>query len=188
MRVVWLTLLIVALASACSSASTTKGTPGAAPSSTAAADGSTTPDATPSAAAKVSPSPAIGTAIAVGTVVPIAAAGVDPAVAEEISVTIRHQIEALNAGKLDELYDLYSRCAKKQVTKEKLAFGRAATGTLTLLGINVLAANDRTAFVQIETQSLIFVGNQNHFKSKTNLVREDGVWKVDATNPAECGR
>ena len=182
MRYVWPTLLIVLLTSACSSGSTKKATPSAAPSPTAVAGGATTPGAT------ASPTAAIGTAVVSGTVVPSAAPGIDPAIVEALSATIHHQIEALNAGKLDELYGLYSKCAKNTVTKDQLAFGKSATGRLTLLSISVVRADAQTALVGIETRSQIFVGNQNHFRSQSSFVLEDGNWKFDAQNPASCGR
>ncbi len=189
-RYVLSALLIMLLASACSSGSAKKGTPSAVASTTAVLEGSTTPGAKPSVAPNLerSPTPRVGTPIAIGTVVTTAAAGVDPAVVKELDDVVRREIDALNVGKLDELYNLYSSCAKKKVTKDQLAFGKSATGTVTLLGIDVLSADDRAALVQIETRTLIFVGNQNHFRSKTNFIREGGGWKIDAANPAECGR
>jgi hypothetical protein len=182
-RYLWPALLLLLFAVGCSSGSSGKKPT---PSST---ESPTTPVATRTVDPRApSATPPVGTPIASGTLVTSAGAGVDPAVAQEVIDTIRRQIEALNAGKLDEAYNFYSACVKKKLTKDNLAFGRTATGTVTLLRVSVASANDRAAVAEIETQTKIFVGNQNHFKSNTNLVRENGAWKIDSQTPAECGR
>lgn len=175
------TILTMTLALAgCSSGSNTTPTRTSSPAAAAsAAATSVDPIAPTSATTTQGSSPA-----SVATIAP----GVDPNIAGQVVAAMEAQIAALNDGKIDAAYKFYSKCAMKNFTKDQLGFGHTATGTLTILSLNVISASDRFATMAVETRSQIFVGNQNHFRATANFILEDGGWKLDATRPADCGR
>lgn len=175
MRRVMPAIFILVLAAACSQNSTGKSTPGDVPS---VAPQSPIPEATTRLG--------FGTPIVGGTVVPAVTAGVDPVIADEIWKAYQAQIRALNAANIDEAYGLYSKCAQTTITKDQLRFGKVATGTLEILSFNVLTASTDNATAGIEVRSLIFVGNQNLFKSKAIFVRESGMWKIGVKDQSAC--
>jgi hypothetical protein len=121
------------------------------------------------------------------TVVVVAADPSGDAVAAEISALMQQLTIELNAGMYDSAVALYSKCSQKDVTAEKLKFGRNATGKVTLNKVSLLRTTGSTATASIETATESHIGTANSFKSLTNFVLEEGRWRIDAHGLNACG-
>jgi hypothetical protein len=93
-------------------------------------------------------------------------------------------LAALNEKRFEEARDMYSACLREKIAVTDLAFGREATGLLTLLSIEPVSNDGSRAEITTETMSEHFIGSQNKFTARVTLILEDDVWRIDG--PPVC--